>query len=724
MDRRFFLPIGIALFGIFFVATCFSRYFKTHSWVSTFNTLTSVSSRLNQSFEQAPALFSISPTEGEIQGGTFITLVGLGFEKGAQVFIGLNECGSVDVLSATHITCITPRQSEGGMVDIEVRLPGGLLTARLKKAFAYLAPLEISPKEKKITLHNSIQFTAQGGVPPYTYNLVGGSDGDIGETGTYRPFENPGIAEVAVRDARGKTDTAQIEIFPILKLKGKEPLQAVFQGQLQLQTEGGVPPLKYRFNGIPFGLVDENSGMYFSPAEAGQTVVVISDANENKISVRIQVNSLLKLSPIQGQILAGSGLQFSASGGLAPYRFSVAGNSGARVDSTTGWVSVSAATTPGSLEVMVEDAAGQKKTVSVKVLASGKLAQKDLKSKTPETIFNEQISSSTVSQEGNVQNPVSGAGEESSMAAALRDRSVASLSESSVAFEEPLLVSTLQTIDLSTLQKKISNPDSGSLPSVSEPASDSSPIFPQRPGTPFQPTLPAPPNASPEYAQIHLIQPLKNGQFLLVWSAQRRMGLAKYERNGRLDTSGKFGAHGEGWVELPKEFYREQGIYGLSLEKTGKFDVLSSPLLANDSMPARVVRLTSVGISDGSLGDFEKTGVPLETNGEAELLSAVASQKLEAQEKWILGGQVLQTNGKSSLVVRRLLWNGRRDESFGMEGRFTEAVGSDNVVVQSIMTQSDGGILVSGKEGDRRFLLRILSDGKSLDHRFGIVRSN
>jgi hypothetical protein len=61
----------------------------------------------------APTVTAINPTSGSVNGGTSVTLTGTDFVSGATVAIGGVSCGSVNVASATSITCTTGAKLKG-----------------------------------------------------------------------------------------------------------------------------------------------------------------------------------------------------------------------------------------------------------------------------------------------------------------------------------------------------------------------------------------------------------------------------------------------------------------------------------------------------------------------------------------------------------------------------------------------------------------------------------
>lgn len=75
----------------------------------------------------APAISAISPNRGSIAGGTTVTITGVNFVAGSQVFFGERAATSVTVNSGTSITATTPSFPGllGGNVSVRVTTPIG-----------------------------------------------------------------------------------------------------------------------------------------------------------------------------------------------------------------------------------------------------------------------------------------------------------------------------------------------------------------------------------------------------------------------------------------------------------------------------------------------------------------------------------------------------------------------------------------------------------------------
>jgi len=85
-----------------------------------------------------PAIISLFPPVGAMNGGTLMTINGVNFAAPATVLIGGNPASNVTVSSATQITCLTPSSSVYGSTNVIVQIATG--SATNVNGFAYGFP--------------------------------------------------------------------------------------------------------------------------------------------------------------------------------------------------------------------------------------------------------------------------------------------------------------------------------------------------------------------------------------------------------------------------------------------------------------------------------------------------------------------------------------------------------------------------------------------------------
>jgi hypothetical protein len=84
-----------------------------------------------------PTILSILPSNGDVTGGTSVTLHGNNFSGPTAVSFGGQAAAAVVLVNSTTITCFTPSHVEG-TVDVAVTTPRGIGTR--KRAYSYSSP--------------------------------------------------------------------------------------------------------------------------------------------------------------------------------------------------------------------------------------------------------------------------------------------------------------------------------------------------------------------------------------------------------------------------------------------------------------------------------------------------------------------------------------------------------------------------------------------------------
>jgi hypothetical protein len=83
-----------------------------------------VSNAVSFTYNPAPTISTVTPTDGPESGGTQVTITGTGFIDGLSVTVGGTNCSSVTFNSSTEVICTTPAGAPGAS-DIVVTNPDG-----------------------------------------------------------------------------------------------------------------------------------------------------------------------------------------------------------------------------------------------------------------------------------------------------------------------------------------------------------------------------------------------------------------------------------------------------------------------------------------------------------------------------------------------------------------------------------------------------------------------
>ncbi|MBI2606671.1 MAG: hypothetical protein HYW49_11395 [Deltaproteobacteria bacterium] len=130
----------------------------------------------------------------------------------------------------------------------------------------------------------------------------------------------------------------------------------------QFVVTGGTPP--YAFS-ISSGIGTVSSaGLYQAPANPGQAMIKVADAAANTAYAVVYVGELLTINPTSKTLGTNASFTFTASGGLAPYTFTVVSGLGA-INPNTG--AYTAPATSSSVVIRVTDFGGASASSNVAV---------------------------------------------------------------------------------------------------------------------------------------------------------------------------------------------------------------------------------------------------------------------------------------------------------------------------------------------------------------------
>jgi hypothetical protein len=228
-----------------------------------------------------------------------------------------------------------------------------LITVQVKEG------LTISPTSKYLTVNENQQYSAGGGLGPYTYSILSGRGTVNPSTGLYNAGNLPGDAVVRVSDQLDNTAEASVQVLAQLVLGAQYSSMVVGQTQ-SLITTGGLGPYTYALTSG--GGTVSSSGSFTAPATAGTSVIEVTDSLNHKAQITLTIVPQLALGPSGQSMTVNSTKQFTATGGVSPYQWSVLSGT----ISTSGlYTSPNAA---GTYQITVSDQIGNVKQVAVNVV--------------------------------------------------------------------------------------------------------------------------------------------------------------------------------------------------------------------------------------------------------------------------------------------------------------------------------------------------------------------
>ncbi len=166
--------------------------------------------------EVGPAVNSIIPSRGPLEGGTRIRIVGSGFTEGAIVQIGSMACRDVEVVGEFRVECVTPRGDVPGSVRVTVRGGDGERPAVVEEGFTYFRPVEllgVEPNRGPARGGVDVELDGRGFVEPtlVSFGDLQATEVEIRNANRIRARVPAGVAgpvDVVVRNVNG---TARLE---------------------------------------------------------------------------------------------------------------------------------------------------------------------------------------------------------------------------------------------------------------------------------------------------------------------------------------------------------------------------------------------------------------------------------------------------------------------------------------------------------------------------------
>ena len=210
----------------------------------------------------------------------------------------------------------------------------------------------VSPDTATIRVGDTLQFTATGGTAPYVWTVSDPSLASIDVSTGLLTAIALGTVQVTVTDANGFSDTTGDIVISDIAISPDSAILGVGDTQ-QFTVTGGTAPYTWSTGNTAVATIDANG--LLTAVGAGVTQVTVTDAAGLSVSSGDITVRNISVSPDTATVLVGDTLTFTASGGAAPYTWSVSDPSVADIDPATG---VLTGLTPGVVTVTATDADG------------------------------------------------------------------------------------------------------------------------------------------------------------------------------------------------------------------------------------------------------------------------------------------------------------------------------------------------------------------------------
>lgn len=328
---------------------------------------------------------SVSPSVGEVTGGTLVTVTGAGFQSGATVHFGATASPTVTFVSSTTLTAVTP-PGAAGTVGVTVTNPGAT-PGTLANAFTYTVfptVTSVSPTSGRTSGGTAITITGTGFQAGATVQVGAASATGVTVVSATSitattPSGAAGVASITVQNPDGGIATlpGSFTFVPPPAITSITPAFGPFSGGTAITITGtafqagaGVTIGGAAATGVT--VVSATSITATTPAGAAGPADVVVTNPDGQSGMRtsgftfVPPPTVTSISPTSGRTSGGNAVTITGTGFMAGAGVTIGGAAatGVTVVSATSITATTPAGTAGARDVVVTNADGQSGTLA------------------------------------------------------------------------------------------------------------------------------------------------------------------------------------------------------------------------------------------------------------------------------------------------------------------------------------------------------------------------
>ena len=234
------------------------------------------------------SLVRISPSQGNIQGGTRIHLSGAEASEPPVILLDGVPCQDVLKIDDDDFECTTSPHPIG-YSDVWIRQKSGKFYP-IKNGFSFVLGLGVNPDPIVLPINKKLQVQGTGGFPPYSYSVVTGPAKVDSKTGEVSSSEIPGTGVLAIKDVTEQTFEVGYRIDSILTVYPETATVRIGE-HLRITPLGGVPPYQFTITSGA-GAIFSGPRLFIAPDTPGSTTIRITDGaggvRESKVNIIVK----------------------------------------------------------------------------------------------------------------------------------------------------------------------------------------------------------------------------------------------------------------------------------------------------------------------------------------------------------------------------------------------------------------------------------------------------
>lgn len=219
----------------------------------------------------------------------------------------------------------------------------------------FIENIQMQPELAFLNVGDQLQFSAVGGVAPYTWSTTNSLVAQIDTNTGLLTAIGAGQTTLAVKDAQNvsvKSTLVDVVFIPDLSIQ-PQSLTLIVGEQYQFNAAGGAPPYKWQLNDPAIAQIDTDSGM-FTAVSPGVVQVELTDANGTAISSNDIIIEGMSIVVPNVSMRINETQRLTVTGGVSPFEWFVSNSLVAEIDPLGNLVALS----PGSVKVSLLDANG------------------------------------------------------------------------------------------------------------------------------------------------------------------------------------------------------------------------------------------------------------------------------------------------------------------------------------------------------------------------------